>query len=1137
VRASHDLGALGRPLLWGPMGTAESDSTFALPAGTVTFLLTDIERSTRAWEEHGDGMGAAVRAHYAILDEAIARHGGVRPIEQGEGDSVVAAFSRASDALAAALDAQRALTRQPESGEVALRLRVALHTAEAQLRDEGNYFGTALARCARIRALAAGGVTLLSRPTRDLVADRLPRDAGLVDLGLHRLRDLGRPEHLFALSHPDLPPPPLRLASLDALRHNLPTQLTSFVGRERELADVQEALAGTRLLTLTGAGGCGKTRLAAQVAAERLEAFPGGVWWVELGPLADGELVERAVADAVGVHPLPGMTALDAVVAHLGDTRALVVLDNCEHVLDRAAGCAEELLRGCPQVSVLATSRAALGSGAETRWRVPSLTLPQPERGHEPIDVLSCSDAVRLFLERALKVRPNFAVTESNAAGIAQICHDLDGIPLAIELAAARVRMLSVDAIVTGLDDRFRLLTGSARGALPRQQTLRASVDWSYALLSERERMLLRRLGIFRDGWTLDAAETVCAGDGLERLEILDLMSSLVDESLVSVDDRLGSTRYRFLETVRQYALDRLREAGEVAVAADRHRDAMLALAEVAGEQLMTPRGREWLDVIDLEAANLTAALRRAAETEPQVALRLCAALFLWWKLRGRFAAADEACAIALAAADSAPSEHRGRVLWVRAYLAAYGADVETAVTCAQDALAMAEAIGDTVTAARALDVLATLQMFGDPSGAQALARRSHELAAAAGDDWCRCDSGQILAHAHLMCGDALEGTRALDAVWPLVQRIGSGEFQAWHWLGHALALVETRDTARWRDHAERALACADAVREPTSGDFAATTLTWLAMREGCADEMVDLLTRRRELAVAAGTALSLSAIDLSLAVARMCAGGLAEAEALLAAIVTAGAGGFTQMLATAHGHLADIALVRGDAERAAGHADRLAELGAHMANARLQALARHLAGRAATAAGRPGDAEPLLHEALAARLEDGHDLLVPDSLEALGEVAAALEADIDAARLLAAAARARTELRIVRVPADDERWSALAQRLRETLGDAAYEAASDEGRALSLEDAVAWVRRARGSRRRPAHGWESLTPAEREVVELAAEGLTNRQIGDRLFISGGTAKVHLAHAYAKLDVHNRAELATLAAARLQRPA
>jgi non-specific serine/threonine protein kinase len=422
------------------------------------------------------------------------------------------------------------------------------------------------------------------------------------------------------------------------------------------------------------------------------------------------------VDEAIGVRPLPGQSSLEAAVMHLAEARALIVLDNCEHLLEESARIAEVLLHGCRDLVVLATSRAPLGVEGETTWQVPSLSLPGELRV-EPVDAIAQSDAVRLFIDRAVRVRPNFEVSAENAPAIAQICYDLDGIPLAIELAAARVRVLAVEQIAAGLGDRFRLLTGGARSAMPRQQTLRASVDWSHELLSDDERMLFRRLAVFAGGWTLDAVEEVCAGDGLDRLAILDLLTSLVDKSLVVDDDRGTSVRYRLLEMVRQYTLDRLSGAEERMVFRDRHRDAYLARAEQIASHLAAAGQSAWLDVLDLEAANLALALDHAVDTDGQLALRLCVALTFWWKYRGRFAQADDACVRALDAVSPESSSLRARVLWARGYLLTYSGRFEDAIASEQAALKMATELEDFSTAARALDVLGTLRMYPDRSG------------------------------------------------------------------------------------------------------------------------------------------------------------------------------------------------------------------------------------------------------------------------------------------------------------------------------------------------------------------------------------------------------------------------------------
>src|SRR5215208_5199307 len=404
-----------------------------------------------------------------------------------------------------------------------------------------------------------------------------------------------------------------------AMPNNLPVQLTSFVGRERELAELGGLLDSTRLLTLTGAGGCGKTRLALRLAAEAVERYPGGAWCLELAPLSDAALIESALATIVGVRPLPGRTPVEAAVFELAARRALVLLDNCEHVLEPCRQLAGALLRGCPDVTIVATSRELLGVGGETTWRVPSL-------GH--------SDAERLFIERAVKVRPHFRVADDTAPPVAQICHALDGIPLAIELAAARVRVLSVERIAAELADRFHLLTGGERGALPRLRTLRASVDWSHELLAAPERTLLRRLGVFHGGFTLDACEAVCADDELDRYAVLDVLTSLVDKSLVLVEERESLSRYALLDTIRHYALERLAETGGSGRLRERHADAFLALAESTAPVLWTDAGSG--DVLGADAANLHAAIEHTAQSEPEKALRLCSALSYWWLLSGR---------------------------------------------------------------------------------------------------------------------------------------------------------------------------------------------------------------------------------------------------------------------------------------------------------------------------------------------------------------------------------------------------------------------------------------------------------------------------------------------------------------------
>ena len=636
-----------------------------LPTGTVTFLMTDIEGSTRAWERRPEALTVAVPRHYDLLDEAISASGGVRPIEQGEGDSVVAAFSRATDAVGAALTAQRMLVAEAWTDGIALPVRMALHTGEAQLRDEGNYLGMAITRCARLRSCAHGGQVLLSDVTAALIADQMPDGVGLADLGRHRLRDLGRPERVWQLLHPDLEAefPPLR--SLDAFRHNLPLQLTPLVGRRAEVADVVALLAEERLVTLTGSGGVGKTRLALAVGAELVAEFPGGVWFVELGGTSGVGSVGRATLKSLGVPETPGVPPAEVAAAEFGSGgRSLVILDNCEHLISECDDFVVTVLGACPNVSVLATSREQLGVDGEIAWRVPSLLSPPQDRPL-PVATWSQYDAFNLFVDRARRARPSFTVTEANAAAIAQTCHRLDGIPLAVELAAARCRHLSVERIMTELDDRFRLLTGGSRMVMPRQQTLAASVEWSYDLLDDGERRVLRRLGVFAGPFPLQAAEAVVETPGdVDPITVFDSLIRLVDKSLVLADDPDGASQYRLLETIRAFAVDRAREAGELAELRDAHAAWWCDRLEELG---VTGPTDDVIEMVDANHDDLVAALWWVAGRDPDLGLRLLWPLARAFQGTGR--AGDALPAFDSLLTPAVEQQHPQR--WLRAALSA----------------------------------------------------------------------------------------------------------------------------------------------------------------------------------------------------------------------------------------------------------------------------------------------------------------------------------------------------------------------------------------------------------------------------------------------------------------------------------
>src|SRR3954452_3790877 len=687
--------------------------------------------------------------------------------------------------------------------------------------------------------------------------------------------------------------------------------------------------------------------------------------------------------------------------------------------------------------------------------------------------------------------------------------------------------MMSVEQIAAGLSDRFRLLTGGALSALPRQRTLRASVDWSHNLLSDDERVLLRRLAVFVDGFTLDAAEAVGAHDARARGAVLDLLASLVDQSMVGAEERAGLVRYRLLETVREYALERLVAAGEEDAVRDRHARAFLAFAEELAPALLTDGQDAALAALDRDAGNLAAALDRA-QTLGDAALRLCAALTHWWKLRGLFGVADAGFIRALAAADPAPTALRARVLWGRAYLLTYAGRYDEAIATARDALAVADEVGDASTGARALDVLATMELLAVPLACRATAQRARALARAGADHWCFVDATQILAFTHLNVDEHDAGEALLDEVLPLIERMGYREFVSWHWCGMAMRPLAGADFPRLFDVAGRAVAAARAVGEPVTEGVAQSWIAVAEVAQGRAEQASRRLETCRELQWRTGAGLALALIETTLAAARCALGDRDAARQALEGVVASGAdGGYS--LALAHAQLADTLRVSGDvaaAERAAGDALVVAE---QVGSPSIIARAKEVLGRLAAARGRWSIAEDLLHDALAARLQGGHELGMSQILEALSEVRAGTADDRDAARLLGAARRARRNMGTVPWAPDQPALAAVERDGRSRLGEARFEAALAEGATLGLRDAVAWVRRTRGSRKRPPRGWASLTPTEFDVARHAAAGRTTPEIAAAMFISRATVKVHLSHIYAKLGLRNRAELAASA--------
>ena len=601
----------------------------------VTFLFTDIEGSTRLWETEPARMADALARHDRLCHATVEAHGG--RIVKMTGDGLYAVFDDPVNAVAATLELQRGMAAIGSECGVTFKMRCGLHVGVSEVRD-GDYFGSAVNRAARIAGAAHGGQVLLSQAVVELGKGRFPDGTDAMHLGRVRLRDLSGSEDVWQLLHSDLPRMFPALRSLDSTPNNLPQQLTSFIGRENEIVEVKKLLGTTRLLTLTGSGGCGKTRLATHVAADLLDAYPDGVWLVELASLADPDLVPQTVIRVVGLKEEPGRSLAQTLSEHLKSRHLLLVLDNAEHLLSACAQLADAVLRQCPRIVILVTSREVLGMAGELTYRVPSLSVPDPKRDATP-EHLSQYESVRLFIERARFQLPQFAVTQQNAPALVSVCYRLDGIPLALELAAARVRSMSVEEVNQRLDQRFLLLTSGSRTALPRQQTLRALIDWSYGLLNDAEKALLCRLSVFAGGWTLAAAENVCVGESVDDGATLDLLTSLVDKSLVLAVERNGATRYRLLETVRQYLSDRLRESGEDARRKERHLAYFLTLAEEAELQLIGSHQQTWLDRLETEHDNVRSALAWSNTSGGNAANGLQLAGFVWWfwLVRGYF--------------------------------------------------------------------------------------------------------------------------------------------------------------------------------------------------------------------------------------------------------------------------------------------------------------------------------------------------------------------------------------------------------------------------------------------------------------------------------------------------------------------
>ncbi len=906
---------------------------------------------------------------------------------------------------------------------------------------------------------------------------------------------------------------------------DLPAPFSSFVGRVQEIAEVTGLLITARLVTLTGPPGVGKTRLALRVAAGLAKDYQDGAWLVELGSRTDPAGVAEAVASVLQVREQLGQPMTDTLVRHLRSRTMLLVLDNCEHLIGASAKLADALLKTCPNLRVLATSRESLNLTGEIAWPVPPLSVPPVIEKPRPEALLSY-EAVNLFCDRAKATQPASTLTVTAAPAVGEICRRLEGIPLAIELAAARMGVLSPAQIAARLDDCFNLLSQGSRTAPSRHRTLLAALEWSHDLLSEPERVLLRRLSVFAGGCTLEAAEEVCAAGDIARDQVFDLLAQLAGKSLVLVESRGHSVRYRLLQTIRQYGRDRLADHGEESQIRTAHALWCATMAEQAEPALSGASQAAWLERLDAERTNFQAALEwTLTERQTELSLRVAGALSLFWLTRGHLTEGRQWLRQVLLAGGGA-SSLRAKALWGFGLLSALAGDFVTALTAGDESLTLAQQSGDTQGRARALHLLGTMRTIEDPALARPLLEESISLAREAGDAWCLAGALTYLGWAETFQGNFAAGRAPLEEGVRVARYAQSEQGLQQGLLGLGYGALQMGEYARAEATLEAGLAVARALGDPFWTAVGIIYLGDLAAAEGDYVKARALMEEAVAFARATGSPALLGfALSFHGRVV-LEAGDVASAHPLFEECLS---------LPRQMGHKGNIAIAFFGLGRVC-HAlgDSRAAL-AFLEEALVVARASHdklviyqslyELARFARSQGDFGRAKALHHEAIALQPELRHSPGAALSLDALAGLAAQERHIEYAARLFGAAQSLRDRIGFVRSPADQPGYDADVASVREGLSPDEFDTAWAAGAALSEDEALTYARRSRGPRRRPATGWASLTPTEREVVRLVAEGLTNPEIGERLFISRRTVQAHLAHVFAKLEISSRKEL------------
>jgi len=1035
----------------------------ALGTGMLAVLVADVRGYTAFTHAHGDAAGARLAARFAELAEAVVVGEGGRVVEI-RGDEVLAVFGSARAALLAAAGL---LTRcaQEATPDLPLRAGVGLDVGEP-VTVPGGYRGEVINTAARLCAQAGPGEVLASEAVVGLA--RRVEGLAYAERGALTLRGLSRPVRAWLVRAGEKEPGPAGAITAPASvptpppaapRHNLPVALSSFIGRERERERVGELLAAYRLVTLVGTGGVGKTRLALAVAEDRLASNPDGVWLVELAPLADPALVPTALAQVLGLREEAGRPILETLSNYLKEKSLLLVLDNCEHLVAACAALASALLRACPDLRILATSREALAVAGEHRYRAPSLSVPDP-RHLPPPELAGSYEAVRLFVERAAERRDDFTLTPGNARVVAEVCARLDGVPLAIELAAARVGSLSVESIAARLDDRFKLLTGGGRDLPNRQRTLRAALDWSWDLLAEGEQALLARLAVFAGGWTLDAAEAVCAGDDLEAWAVLDALDALVSKSLVQADESGEEAgRYRLLETIRQYATERLGERGEAAAMRYRHLAWCLDLAEQAFEPLMGPDQAAWLVRLETEHDNLRAALAWARERGAvELGVRLAGPLWRFWWLHGHLSEGRAWLEAALSAGEGSDPGARGTALNGAGILARYQGAYERATALHEEALAIHRSIEDTAGIANTLN---NLGMVAYQQGEYERATLLHEealtlrraledrrgIAFSLNNLGLVAEARGEYARAATMHEEALALQRALGNTSGIAASLGNRGIVAGH-MG---------DYARAANLFGEALAIHRAMADHQGIARALNCLGLVAFQQGQYEHAATLheesLALRRALGDQSGIADSLNNLG---DVARE-QGEYGRATVLIEEALTIKRGlGAKDDLANALHSLGSLAERQGEYGKAVALYEESLALTRELGNSWGMAQVLGKLGHVATIQGEFGQAMTLLLEALSLSRGIGAREQVANLLENIAHLALALGDPLRAARLGGAAEGLREALGQPLTPGERGDHDRAIAALRAVLGEAAFAAAWAEGRALPLDEAIA---------------------------------------------------------------------------------